>query len=137
MFISVVMLRGLLAEVQARGLVADPLLRYSGIASDRLADVRGGLTVPEWESALRIAIEMTGDEGLGLSMGEKAPENMLQLVGHLVLSAGTLREAFALFSRYSSLLCIGPTYSVEERGDSAEFRMTYDPSSISELAQRF
>ena len=137
MFISVVMLRGLLAEVQARGLVADPLLRYSAISSDRLADARGGLTLVEWESALRIAIEMTGDEGLGLRMGQKAPESMLQLVGHLVLSASSLRQAFALFSRYSTLLCIGPTYSLEERGDSAHFRMSYDPTSVSELTQRF
>lgn len=137
MFISIVMLRGLLAEVQARGLVPDPLLRYSAISNDRLADVRGGLTLEEWESALRIAIEMTGDEGLGLSMGEKAPENMLQLVGHLVLSAGTLRDAFTLFCRYSTLLCVGPVYGLEERNELAQFRMTYDPRETSPLTQRF
>jgi AraC-like DNA-binding protein len=137
MFISIVMLRGLLAEVQARGLDPDPLLRYSDISAERLVDVRGGLSLAEWESALRIAVEMTGDPGLGLSMGERSPESMLQLVGHLVLAAGTLREAFGLFSRYSSLLCIGLSYVLEERGDSAQFRMQYDPGVAGELTQRF
>ncbi|MDB4972604.1 MAG: araC1 [Myxococcaceae bacterium] len=122
MCISVVLVRGLLAEVERRGFDADELLRRNNIERAHLSDLRHMLSVSEVDLLVRDAMALTSDPALGLSIAEHAPDSMLQVVGHLVLSQGTLREAFASFQRYSELLVEGVSFTLDEAGAQAALR---------------
>src|SRR4051794_834751 len=121
MGISVIFARGLLSEVQNQGFDPQELLRRANIDASRLADLRETLSVEEADLITREAIALTGDRGLGLTVGANAPESMLQVFGHLILAQSTIREAFAALRRYSGLLVEGPTWGLVERGDVALF----------------
>jgi AraC-like DNA-binding protein len=125
MSISVIVARGLVAEVENRGLDPRELLERSHIEATRLADLRATLSVEEADLLTRNAMEMTEDPGLGLSIGIHAPASMLQVIGHLLLAQSTIREAFAALRRYSSLLADGPIWGLIERDEVAMF--TYEP----------
>ncbi len=126
MGISVIFVRGLVAEVENRGHDPQELLERSNIDATRLTDLRETLSVEEADLLTRNAMAMTEDPGLGLSIGAKAPENSLQVFGHLLLAQSTIREAFAALRRYSSLLAEGPTWGLIERAEVAMF--TYEPA---------
>src|SRR3954449_1001252 len=97
MYVSIVMVRGQIGELQRRGLDHAPLLAGFEIEPATLADMRSMIEVSKFEVMVARAMKLTGDPGLGLSLGMNAPEHMLQLLGHLLLSAATPLEAFELF----------------------------------------
>ena len=121
MSITILFARGLVFEVVARDLDGSELLRRSRIDEARLADLRDTLNLEETSRIVNNAIEMTGDEGLGLSAGSHTPEHTLQLFGHLILAQSTLRDVFAALTRYGELLADGTTWSLREQGDEAMF----------------
>lgn len=124
MSISVAIVRGILTEVRSRGFDPDELLRRSGFDSARLADLREQVQVAEGDLLIRNAIALTGDPGLGLSIGANAPEAMLQVLGHLILAHRTIREACAAVSRYVPLIVDGLNFSLIEQGELALFTCT-------------
>jgi AraC-like DNA-binding protein len=126
MGISVIFARGLIAEIENRGLDPQELLERSNIDGTRLTDLRETLSIEEADLLTRNAMAMTDDPGLGLTIGANAPENMLQVCGHLMLAQSTIREAFAALRRYSSLLAEGPTWNLIERAEVAMF--TFEPA---------
>jgi AraC-like DNA-binding protein len=126
MSVSIVMIRGILWELRSRRIDPAPLLAECELTEDAIADIRTAVSSDTYHSFVRRALEVTGDPALGLSMGSRAPENMLQIVGHLMLASTTLREAFGLFRRYSLLFAAGVQWELNERNDQATF--TYLPA---------
>lgn len=126
MFISVVIVRGILSEVRRRGFDPEELLRTTGIDAERIADIRATVSLEQGHLLVRKAMELTQEPGLGLAIGANAPESMLQVFGHLILSHNTIRDAFAALRRYSSLVIEGPLWGLTEQGDRAIF--TFEPS---------
>lgn len=124
MSVSIIMIRGILWELRSRGVDPEPMLTECAIDADQLADIRSTVTPETYHLFVRRALEATGDPALGLSMGTRAPENMLQIVGHLMMASGTLREAFALFRRYSLLFAAGVKWEMTERNEQAFFSYT-------------
>ncbi len=127
MSVSIIMIRGILWELRSRGVDPEPLLTECELAKDAVADIRTTVSSESYHRFVRRALEVTGDPGLGLSMGSRAPENMLQIVGHLMLASNTLREAFNLFRRYSLLFAAGVKWELTERNEQAIF--SYVPAS--------
>jgi AraC-like DNA-binding protein len=127
MAVSVIFARGLVAEVQNRGLDPQELLRRADIDGELLNDLRATLTLEDSARLAMCAVDMTGDPGLGLTIGATAPENMLQIFGQLLLTESTIREAFATLNRFSSLFAEGPVWGLVERGDVAMF--TFVPAA--------
>ena len=121
MGISVIFARALISEVTSRGFDAQQLLKRCNIDEGRITDLRENLNTEEADLLTRQAMEITGDPGIGLTIGGNAPESMLQVFGHLVLAQSTIREAFAALRRYSSLLIDGATWGLVERGELAFF----------------
>jgi len=117
--ISIVFLRVVVAEIQRRGLDPAPLFRRARIDSARIEDIREVLQADECARLVDATVELTGDEAIGLSVGANAPQHALHLYGHLLLSQPTIREAFMMAQRYSSLVTEGPTFRLLERGDLA------------------
>src|ERR1700712_4283949 len=114
MSISIIFARGILSEVQRRGLDGQALLRRCNIEQSRLADLRETMSSSETELLTREAMTLTGDPGLGLTVGQTAPESMMQVFGHLVLAQRTIRESFAMLERYTKLLADGLHWSLTE-----------------------
>lgn len=119
MCISVVLARGLVAEVERRGFEAADLLARSQIEPARLLDIRQLLSASETQALVRHAIELTGDAALGVAIGQHAPESMLQVLGLLLSAQSTLRDAISLLSRFGSLLVEGAVWTLEEHGEQA------------------
>ncbi len=127
MAVSVIFARGLVAEIQNRGLDPQELLRRSDFDGSCLSDLRATMSLEQSARLAMCAVEMTGDPGLGLSIGNTAPENMLQIFGQLLLTESTIREAVATLNRFSSLFAEGPVWGLLERGDMAMF--TFVPAA--------
>lgn len=121
MAISIVVVRGILSELRSRGIDPDEVLRASNIPRERLADMREYITFDELERFVSHALEQTNDPGLGLAVGANAPETTLQVVGHLMRSQPTMREAWAAWCRYSVLLTDAWRFQLLEGADSALF----------------
>ena len=121
MFVSIIIVRGILAELQKHGIEPVEGLERLGVPAATLSDSRGRISFAELDRIVAEAMEICGDPGLGLSVGVNAPESMLQLLGHLVVSCRTLRDAFALFQRYAPLVADGLTYTLSEGSAHARF----------------
>lgn len=121
MAISIVVVRGILSELRSRGIDPDQVLSASGLSRERLADMREYITFDELERFVSLAVEQTNDPGLGLAVGANAPETTLQVVGHLMRSQQTMREAWAAWCRYSVLLTDAWRFQLLEAGEQALF----------------
>ncbi len=119
--ISVLLVRGVLAELQRRGIDPDDLLRASGLTRERVMDIHEYLLFDQLDRLVSLAIERTNDPGLGLAIGAHAPEAMLQVFGHFMVAHRTMREAMASWERYSVMLSDATRFRLLERDDVALF----------------
>ncbi len=119
--ISVVIVRGILSELQHRGIDPDDLLGVSGLTRERVTDIREYMMFDDLDRLVRVAMERTNDPGLGLAVGANAPETMLQVFGHLMLAHRTMREAMVSWERYSVMLSDATRFRLLEKGKLAFF----------------
>jgi AraC-like DNA-binding protein len=98
-----------------------PLLAACGLAETSLSDTRHTVSPETYHALVREALDATGDPGLGLAIGLRAPEAMLHVVGHLMFASATLRDALTCFRRYSALLAEGERWDLTEREHTATF----------------
>lgn len=124
MLISVVVLRGILHELKRAGIDTDRALHECGLTSQRLSDFRSTLPVETVFSVMNKAMSLARNPAIALHVGSKAPEEMLQVVGNVLVSCRTVRDAFRLFQRYETLITEGGTFEIEEHGSLAYF--TFD-----------
>jgi AraC-like DNA-binding protein len=136
MYISIVMVRGLMGELQRRGLDGTQLLQGFEIEPATLSDMRSMIEISKFEVMVSRAIKLTSDPGIGLSLGGNAPEHMLQLLGHLLLSASTPKEAFELFQRFSPLVVDDIRLSLVVRGAVAKVSFGWH-GAVAEETLRF
>jgi AraC-like DNA-binding protein len=121
MLISVVVLRGILHELKRAGIDTDRALHECGLTSQRISDFRSTLPVETVFSVVNKAMSLARNPAIALHIGSKAPEEMLQVVGNVLVSCPTIRDAFRLFQRYESLITEGGTFELEEHGALAYF----------------
>lgn len=124
MSVSIVFVRSLIDELKRRGSEPAALLAASGIRSEDVVDIRASIEPHQCEVLIDSAVELTGDESIGLSVGANSAENALQIFGHLLLAQRTIRDAFAAAQRYSALIAQGPSWSLIERDDIAIWGIT-------------
>jgi AraC-like DNA-binding protein len=121
MLISVVVLRGILHELKRTGSDTERVLSEIGLSNERLSDFRSMLPAEALFAALGKTAGGTRDPALFLHLGAQAPEEVLQVVGNLLVTCRTIREAYALFERYGQLLVEGGEFELAERGSLAHF----------------
>lgn len=124
MFVSIVVVRGVLAELQRRGIAPEQMLAEFKLDQAALLDLGTRVPLGKVHRLVLRAIELSGDEALGLTIGCRSPENMLQVLGHLLVACRTLREALAVFRRYVTLVAEGMNWGMHEHGELASF--TYE-----------
>jgi AraC-like DNA-binding protein len=138
MLISVVIVRGFLYELKRAGIDTDRILLECGLSPTQLSDFRSMVPAETLLSVVSKAIPLAHDPALALHVGSKAPEEMLQVVGNMLVTCRTIREAFELFQRFAPLLCEGGSYELTERGSLAYF--TFDanlPPALSRFCSEY
>jgi AraC-like DNA-binding protein len=136
MFVSIIMVRGLMGELQRKGLDQSALLAGFDIEPATLADMRSMIEIGRFERMVSRAMKISNDPGIGLSLGTNAPEHMLQLLGHLLLSAATPLEAFELWQRFSPLVVDDMRVSLSVRGPLAQISFGHH-GAVAEETLRF
>jgi AraC-like DNA-binding protein len=144
MFVSKLMFRAMLAELERRGLKSDTLIPdvtvpqgdFEVPGSWRGHSQDAGVRRREVELLVERAMRQSADPALGLSLGQRAPESMLHVLGHLVLTCNTLREVFAVLQRYATLMLGGMEWYLAERGDVAVFGFSR-PEASADTARFF
>ncbi|MET0283611.1 MAG: AraC family transcriptional regulator [Polyangiales bacterium] len=118
------LVRCVLSELSVRGIETDEMLARARITSGELQDLRARISLDRVEALLELALEASGDPGLGLAMGINIPSNGLQVLGHLMSSCRTLRQAIAHFFTFSRYIVEGAEWKLRE--DDELLYYTYD-----------
>ena len=136
MFVSRLMVQAMLAELRVRGLKPNHLVPdFTPLPGEQLPSAPG-LKGREMELLVERALRQSGDHSLGLAMGQRTPETMLHVLGHLLLTCGTVREAFDVLQQYAALMLGGMEWSLVERGTVAVFGFS-KPAVASDDVARF
>jgi AraC-like DNA-binding protein len=122
--VSVVLVRLLVDAVERAGIARDAFIgaQFNG---DWLADGSVRVDLFEYEALQARAVELTGDEALGLHIAEQAREASFYLMAPLVAHAPTLREGIALCSQFARLFKDEGNLALRERGDLATIRYDF------------
>jgi AraC-like DNA-binding protein len=133
--ISILLVRALIDGVGAAGVAQDRFLAAAGFDPSRIGDADGRLSPEEYDALVECAFDLTNDEAFGLHFGEHTGPAAHQLVAHLVMSAGTLREAMDGLIRFQLLLMDKPRCRLEEQDGDA--RVVYDIAPGPSRCRRF
>ncbi len=89
-------------------------------------------TLPWSECARRLDRTLTAidEPALGLIVGERMSVSALHLVGHLLLTSRTLREAADHFVRFAPLIWSNAEFTMEEASDEAYFCFAPPPLDL-------
>jgi AraC-like DNA-binding protein len=119
MSVSVIFVHTLAETVEAAGVSREELLKAATVDSARLDDVDARVGHDEYNRLLVAALKITGDEALGLHMGERVNWVAFDVFAHVAAHAGTMREAIAALLRFHRLATDDPEPILEEKQDTA------------------
>jgi AraC-like DNA-binding protein len=122
LFISSAIIRSVIAEAARYGVSEEALLEASQLERSELEDATGRVSLRQAALLTDAARELSGRPDLGLRVGVRPPTRALHVVGHVLVSAKSLRESIALFFRYAPLVIEGATFDLIEQGDTAIMR---------------
>lgn len=105
MSIAASFLHAILARAAQCGADADALLRVVDLDRDAIADRDARVPTPALLQLLATAVARTDNPALGAEVAAAVDGATFGLLGYVVASCGTLREALGRFVRYSRLLC--------------------------------
>jgi AraC-like DNA-binding protein len=128
--VSTFIVRALVEVVERSGVTREALMAAAKLDVTRLDDILGGFTFPEFVTLEESALDLSGDDGLGLRLAEQSSEAAFDIVAHLTMHAPTLRDAVASCIQFQRLLMEGTALTVRERGDSATVRCEFPRSTL-------
>jgi AraC-like DNA-binding protein len=134
MFVSMLIVRAVMAELSRKDIATHPLLEPLGLSEEKLASLSDSVGIRDFARLVRAAQDVTGDTGLGLTLGARAPECALHAVSHVLLAAASLREACGAVCRYVPNLAPALSFQLREQGELAHFGYT-TPKPDSNLAR--
>lgn len=123
--VSVLAIRAVIAELARRGIPPSSLLEHDPIPESELSDMCCSISASQCARLLERAMKLSGDPGLGLSVGFYAPERTFQLVAHLALTVPTAEDAIAVLAHYAPLLASGLQFSLGRDRDRAVLRYDF------------
>lgn len=119
MGVSIILVRGVVEAVERIGIARDDLLHAAGLERERLGDGAGRASFTEYDRLQCAAVELTGDDALGLHIGERTNSVAFNVFASSIGHAATLREGVTTFLRFESLLHDGPSSSFHEARQTA------------------
>jgi len=121
--LSVLGFPALLDVAEERGLDRARLLREAGISPSVLDDPRGQIPVERERALVEALLARTGDPALGIQVGRRYPLTAFGLLGSVVPSVPSPREAIALFVEHLHLTYTPFTVVLlEPEGEAAQLR---------------
>ena len=111
--LSVGFVQSLADAVHSHDLDPQPLLLQYGLDPARLAEAGARLSIPRYMRLGHAAIQLTGDPGLGLRMGQLSRLSQAGLAGVTAAQAPNVREAARALTRFEAL------YGSNYRGQSS------------------
>jgi len=119
-YISSSVLQRLLSYISRRGLNADELLKNANVDKSFLDNMDNKFPLEDYYSIMDAAIEMTGDEYLGLHMGHGANPGDLSILGYIMASCENIREALEKLSKYFAIIGSSQKISLKVEEDDAK-----------------
>jgi AraC-like DNA-binding protein len=123
------MVRALVEVVELKGVTRKQLFAAAELDENRLLDDAATFEQGEYSRLQEAAIDVTGDEALGLCLAERVSESAFALVAHLVTHAPTLREAIEAAISYGTIVTDGYHLRLRERLDSATIAYEFPRTS--------
>jgi AraC-like DNA-binding protein len=124
-FVSIAIVRALVAELASYGVSAEALFVAADLDSAMLADPSARVPLLGAGKLALEAMRLSGQPDFALRLGASAPTRALHVVGHMLVSAGTARQAIALFQRYAPLILEGAEYELVEADGVAALRFEH------------
>jgi len=135
MAVSVLLVRAVVEAIERAGIPREALFTRAGLDPRVMDRAEGRISLDEYDALQDVAADLTGDEALGLHMGEAATETTHPIVAHLVAHARTLREGIEALLRFYQLVTDRPAWRLVEEGDAAT--LFYDVAPGSSKSTRF
>jgi AraC-like DNA-binding protein len=119
MYVSIAMIRVIAAELHKHGVSEARFCMRTGVSRAELADATEVVPVWRYDEIVRGARELSGDPDLGLHVGESLPTGGAHVVGQILQSCASVRDAIALFIRFAPLVIEGARLSLREDHEGA------------------
>jgi AraC-like DNA-binding protein len=121
MYLSINIVRAIVDELVRQGVALETICTRTGLDPSELADAAHRLPIARGSKVVAEATRISSTRALGLKVGESAPIGALHVVGHLLTSCASMREAVQLFLRYSALVFEGGGFRLVEAGEEGRF----------------
>lgn len=122
------LLAGFDAFLAERNVALPPLLAAAGLKSSDLDEPEANVSLNAVASLLENAAIKSGDACLGLHFAETVPPGASGLVGHLLMSAPTVRDAIEGIERYTGLIMSPISVSFQQKGGRGILEWEYPPT---------
>lgn len=129
MAVSVLLARAVVEAIERAGVAREALFTRARLDPKVIERAEGRISLEEYDALQDVAVDLTGDDALGLHMGEAATETTHPIVAHLVAHAGTLREGIETLLRFYQLVTDRPAWRLVEEGDAATLFYEVAPGS--------
>jgi AraC-like DNA-binding protein len=102
--VSVAYLQGLIEHLQRQGLAPEALLAHAQLGPEVLGQRDQRVAASAYLTLLGEGVRLTGDQCLGLHLGESVRPGYYGVLGYLIMSCATLADALHRQARYASLV---------------------------------
>jgi AraC-like DNA-binding protein len=102
--VSVAYLQGLIEHLQRQGLAPEALLAHAQLGPEVLSQRDQRVAASAYLTLLGEGVRLTGDQCLGLHLGESVRPGYYGVLGYLIMSCATLADALHRQARYASLV---------------------------------
>ncbi|RYG48519.1 MAG: AraC family transcriptional regulator [Chitinophagaceae bacterium] len=128
MRVSMTIIRDIVYGSIRCGADASELYKRIGLSEENLSDIKATLNLEQAQNVWQEAVNLTKDDLLGLHIGESSTPSIVGLVGHLMQSSPTLKDAFESLCKFNTLVTDVFTYRIfSEKGN---FIIEFEPHEI-------
>src|SRR5690348_17343777 len=103
MYLSIHIVRAMVEELVRQDVALPVICERLGVEPEELADASLRVPLERCNRAVAEACKLSNTPAFGLHVGASAPIGALHVVGHVLASCASTREAVQLFERYSAL----------------------------------
>jgi len=128
--VSIVIVRAFVEVVERAGVGRDQLLLTTTVDPKHLDANDARIEFAEFARLQTRAVDLTGDEALGLHIAEQASEAAFDLVAHLIVHAPTLRDGIELCLRFQRVFSDDSELTLEEKDDAATLRLSFPRTTL-------
>lgn len=132
--VSVVLVWALVEAAERAGATRERLFSSSGVDPALVGCAEGRISLEGYDALLEAALDSTGDQALGLHLGETASGATAGVMANLVEQSATLRDGIDSLLRFHRLITDRPAWRLVEMDGSAT--LLYDAASGTPGARR-